>query len=272
MMGWIFQGNPDRFRIEDYLSRYPELIYWHTPRYARKIELGDRAFIWRARRNAAAIAIGTVVEHPTPASFVRHPEALAPELWIGAQPPANDYKTGIRVDEHRLNGDDKVIQRTAIRVNAILGSISFMRMANGTVFELSDDQTREMERLWGITAFDTLVHGNEGELVLRAHYIRERCSRLRKDKLDSFRAVHSSLHCEICREKEGDKYPSNCGDSRFEVHHLAPLSTAAAAVRTTLNDLVVICANCHRLVHANRNVDDNYRKLRMHFGARPANQ
>ena len=76
-MGWVFQDNPNRFDIDDYLSRYPELIYWRTPRYTADIAVGDRAFIWRAGNNSGAIAIGTVVEVATPASHVNHPNALA---------------------------------------------------------------------------------------------------------------------------------------------------------------------------------------------------
>lgn len=47
-MGWVFQGSPKQFDIDDYLSRYPELIYWRTPRYAADIAIGDRIFVWRA--------------------------------------------------------------------------------------------------------------------------------------------------------------------------------------------------------------------------------
>ena len=34
-----------------------------------------------------------------------------------------------------------------------------------------------------------------------------------------------------------------------EVHHLLPLSEVEHATRTKLEDLVILCANCHRVVH-----------------------
>ena len=63
-MSWIFQASSEKFDIDDYLSRYPELIYWRTPRYAKEIAVGDRTFIWRAGAESGLIAIGTVVESP----------------------------------------------------------------------------------------------------------------------------------------------------------------------------------------------------------------
>jgi predicted HNH restriction endonuclease len=64
------------------------------------------------------------------------------------------------------------------------------------------------------------------------------------------------------------RYPDAFGDKVFEVHHRAPLSKASAPVRTTLDDLAVLCANCHRTVHSTKDVDENFRRLRTHFARR----
>jgi len=93
LAAWVFQGNPDRFDIDDYVARYPELIYWRTPRHAKEITVGDRAFLWRSGPKAGAIAIGTVVEAPTRLSAVRHPEALATISGV----PRNPIQTSRRL-------------------------------------------------------------------------------------------------------------------------------------------------------------------------------
>jgi hypothetical protein len=36
-MSWIFQGNPNRFDIDDYLSRYT-YIYWSAPTNQKEFE------------------------------------------------------------------------------------------------------------------------------------------------------------------------------------------------------------------------------------------
>ena len=268
-MGWVFQGNPNRFDIDDYLSRYPELIYWRTPRYAADIAVGDRAFIWRAGNNSGAIAIGTVVEVATPASHVNHPNALGDDLWVSEIPDPDESKTGIHIEELRLTAADDMVPRVSVQADALLASTTLMRMPNGTVFKLSADETRAMERLWGVGAsLAAASSSTEGDRRLRSHYVRERSTRLRADKLNAFRATHGQLHCEICRQNETERYPKPCGDKLFEVHHLAPLSGASTPIRTTLDDLAVLCANCHRLVHATTAVDGNYKLLSAHFAIR----
>jgi 5-methylcytosine-specific restriction protein A len=36
----------------------------------------------------------------------------------------------------------------------------------------------------------------------------------------------------------------------IEVHHLLPLHTLKPGSRTRMHDLAVVCANCHRMIHA----------------------
>ena len=147
-MGWVFQGSPDRFDIDDYLSRYPVLIYWRTPRYAKDIALGDRAFIWRAGRESGAVAIGTVVEVPVPRMSVIHPEALSDDLWVAEKPDPDEAATGIRIDEIRLEIDQHMVPRELVRNDPDLGSTTLIRMPNASVFNLNDAETRALERLW----------------------------------------------------------------------------------------------------------------------------
>ncbi len=44
-------------------------------------------------------------------------------------------------------------------------------------------------------------------------------------------------------------YVAALGEGFCEVHHLVPLSASAESVTTTLNDLAVLCSNCHRIIH-----------------------
>ena len=49
MKGWIFQGNPTKFKIDDYLLLRNEIHWLVRPEgYAKRIEPGDIAFIWRS--------------------------------------------------------------------------------------------------------------------------------------------------------------------------------------------------------------------------------
>lgn len=265
-MGWVFQGNPDHFDVDEYLSCCPQLIYWRTRQHKRQIHLGDRAFIWRSgrpRKTSGAIAIGRIVELPKPAREVDHPEVLGDDLWIATEADPDETTTGIRLEDVKLLPEDGMVSWLTVEADPVLAKSTLIRIPRGTVFKLSDAETAALERLWGAlnvkpSAEVTVL---EGEMRLRAHFVRERSSRLRRDKLEEMRRDHGTLACEICGFHEAAAYPPPMQDRAFEVHHRLPLSISATPVRTQLADLAVLCANCHRSVHASQEVVANYENL-----------
>lgn len=271
LASWVFQGNPEKFDIDDYVARYPELIYWRTPRHAREISVGDRAFLWRSGKNAGAIAIGTVVEPPTRGSTVRHPQALGNDLWRAEEPDPEEARTGIHLDEVRLSEEDGYVARGSAQDDPDLAKATIITFPNGTVFPLDRLQTSALERLWGLSTIGDIAANapaaTEGEVRLRAHRRRERSSTLRDKKLADVRATHGQCVCSLCGIDEATRYPPTLGSKIFEVHHLAPLSKAAEPVRTTLAELAVLCANCHRAVHATPAVEQNYAALARYLRA-----
>jgi hypothetical protein len=267
-MAWIFQGNPTKFDVDDYVARYPELIYWRTPRHASQIAVGDRAFIWRSGTDAGAIALGVVVEAPTPGTKVKHPEALGNDLWRAEEPDPNEPRTGIHLQEIRLTEEEGFLPRRIAKESSELAGATIITMPNGTVFPLDPGQTAALERLWGLRASPSTPFAgseSEGQRKLRAHYRRERSNALRDKKLAEVRALHGKYVCALCTVDETSKYPHPLGKHIFEVHHVSPLARAATPVRTTLADLVLLCASCHRAVHATAEVEDNYAALASHL-------
>ena len=118
------------------------------------------------------------------------------------------------------------------------------------VSALASDIEREIElaHISVVTNTSDARVVREGQRRLRIHHSRERKSQ-RVAKLAEFRRVHGSLYCEACGFTS-TKYPLDVQDSVFEVHHIIPLSEADGLVETRLNDLAVLCANCHRAIHA----------------------
>ena len=88
----------------------------------------------------------------------------------------------------------------------------------------------------------------EGGAALATHLRRERSRQLTEAKRRSHRAEHGQLSCQACGLTETD-LPPGIGEGCFEVHHTLPLGQGKGAVVTKLDDLALICANCHRLVH-----------------------
>ena len=94
---------------------------------------------------------------------------------------------------------------------------------------------------------DSEVTFKEGRLLTLVHYRLERNRKLRARVLQS-RRRSGRLQCECCKCKSAVKN-SPISDSMFEVHHRIAISLAVER-RTSLADVAVLCANCHRMLHS----------------------
>ena len=60
---WLFQANPDRYRIHDSLKREVE-EWWNLNQHSSEVRAGDRVAIWVSGVESGIYALGTVVEGP----------------------------------------------------------------------------------------------------------------------------------------------------------------------------------------------------------------
>ena len=95
------------------------------------------------------------------------------------------------------------------------------------------------------------VDAQEGRVLTRLHTYRERDRKIVKRKKDSFRKKHGALFCEVCNFDFSSKYGER-GANFIECHHTKPVSELMPGEKTKLADLALLCANCHRMIHAAR--------------------
>ena len=102
-----------------------------------------------------------------------------------------------------------------------------------------------------LLADDAGIEAKEGRLLSRIHRYRERNAAIVKRKKASYLSQHGHLSCEVCgfnfRATYGDR-----GDGFIECHHTKAVSEISVGEATKLADLVLLCSNCHRMVHASR--------------------
>lgn len=96
----------------------------------------------------------------------------------------------------------------------------------------------------------TSVSALEGAVLQRLVAIRERDSKLRGAKIEQSRLMRGNISCETCGFDFEVAYGES-GAGFIQVHHTTPLHFSGQ-VNTTLNDLVLVCANCHQIIHRNR--------------------
>lgn len=96
------------------------------------------------------------------------------------------------------------------------------------------------------------IAGREGRLLARLHVYRERDKAFSKRVRDYYLSKgNGKIECNACREFPVNIY-GPLGHSAIEVHHKIPIEELQPDTVTTLAEMAVLCANCHRVVHSKR--------------------
>lgn len=91
----------------------------------------------------------------------------------------------------------------------------------------------------------------EGRILTRVHRSRERNQKLvAKRKAQRRTECGGALSCEACGFDFVVKYGDR-GDGFAECHHKIPLAESGTT-KTRLDDLAILCANCHRMIHVRK--------------------
>ncbi len=88
----------------------------------------------------------------------------------------------------------------------------------------------------------------EGAVMYKLHKYFERNQAIVRRKKKHFKDKNGRLFCEICGFDFELQY-GLVGKDFIECHHKTPLSELNKESNTSLEDLVLVCANCHRMVH-----------------------
>lgn len=88
----------------------------------------------------------------------------------------------------------------------------------------------------------------EGKVIYKLHKHRERNPKLNKKKKENYLKKYGKLDCEICGFDFYEIY-GELGKGFMECHHKTPLSEIEGESLTSIDDLALVCANCHRMLH-----------------------
>lgn len=142
-----------------------------------------------------------------------------------------------------------------------LTDVNWSTPASG--IRLSEGAAEELEHVWEqhlpalraeLGAAEELPAGAvEGKFSVRLVKHRSRERALRAAKLADFatKSADRRLKCEVpgCGFDFEERY-GELGRGFAHVHHLCPLADAAGPIHTRLEDLAVVCANCHAMIHS----------------------
>ena len=88
----------------------------------------------------------------------------------------------------------------------------------------------------------------EGKILSALHHYKERDKKIVEAKKLSILAKFNKLSCEACNFNFKEFYGER-GNGYIECHHLLPVSQMSLNHKTKLDDLCLLCSNCHRMIH-----------------------
>jgi predicted HNH restriction endonuclease len=88
----------------------------------------------------------------------------------------------------------------------------------------------------------------EGRSVLRKHLLKERNRKLIELAKTTRLATEDELRCDVCNISFKERY-GEIGKDFIEAHHVVPLSGLNSSTRMRIEDLALLCSNCHRMIH-----------------------
>ena len=264
MPTFLLTWNPNESSVSEIAREWQRLRSGGKPREAdwscgvnKSIEPGARVFLHRQRREPRGIvASGITVSgsyqgrHWDPDKRRQGKKAIYVDWIVDA------------VVDGFGDDDDTTLRPFAAHLapsGPVHDLISWSNM-QGSGTSVHPDAAAEMERLWathlggpGAVVDQSMIssarEGEVQEYLARSRY-RERTLRDAKITQSIAGSSDRKLRCEVpgCGFCFEDVY-GDLGKNYSHVHHLEALALAPGEVSTTLDDLAVVCANCHAMIH-----------------------
>lgn len=169
----------------------------------------------------------------------------------------NDYKewlveikwlTDVHLVQQRASGACFGIFPTQA-VTCSLDNQQFLKQELQKIFNLDFDII--LNNGFAVAEEDDELSFPEGKEVYRLHKLKERNKNLVKAAKEHHIKSDSKLCCQVCRFSFADNY-GIIGQGFIEAHHIFPISQLTEQTETKIEDLALVCSNCHRMLHRKR--------------------
>ena len=91
----------------------------------------------------------------------------------------------------------------------------------------------------------------EGKIIERIHKSRERNYKVINLAKEKFIKKNGRLFCQVCGFDFENTY-GKLGKGFIEGHHTIAVSEMSYDHKTRIEDIVLVCSNCHRMIHKKR--------------------
>ncbi len=256
MTSWIFQGNPAIFDIDGYLSNHKQ-IWWavNQKQFLGRMKIGDEAYLWRS--NSRKHSAGGIVAHGV---LIGTPEVFTSDelkqYFIEKKRAEAKPRVKITIDSIQL--EPPKVSRDILKGDPLLSKLTILRLANATNFEITNLQAKRLSELYfGLEgALESIGESDaaefpEGRTAYVLHRKRERSATLIQQAKSLAVKKFGRLFCQVCGFDFKESYGA-IGHGYIEAHHTIPVSRLNEASVTRIQDIALVCSNCHRMLHRRR--------------------
>jgi len=260
---WIFHCNPKRFNIDTYLKESSFFIYFRSKQRSQEVKIGDEVYIWRSasinnNSSRGIVCFGTIIEAPKTIDKLNYPNTLRNELWYEQSSASNDKSNllyvGIKLNDIRLSKEEGMLSSDLLMKHEYIKDQRFknsnFQHTNNLICQGDASILRQLwmgySELFHYDDFEQLY--KEGNEKLIIHLSKERNKKLIFDAKAYFKQKHGKLFCELCNFCFEDRY-AELGKDYIEAHHIKPISKIQTEEEISIKDLMMLCANCHRMAH-----------------------
>jgi hypothetical protein len=144
---WIFQGNPNVFDIDNYVTNH-RYIWWslRQEHFSDTIEINDEVFLWRSeggkRGTGGILAKAKVVGLPNE----RTDDEYAKDYWH-TDDWENSY-LAVKLEILEVKLEDGFISRLSLLEHPILKDLLILRLRQQTNYLLTLEHADELQNLW----------------------------------------------------------------------------------------------------------------------------
>lgn len=271
MTAWIFKGTPDVFDVTGYVQAVNE-VRWTVNQLRKSIKVGDAVYLYQSKgkrqkkkgggggmpRDSGIVGLLIIRELP---KFQCDAAQSLPFYLKQADRELAAVNKKWRVDLLVVTRCDfaPLLSRDELLKDEICKSLADRRETN---IKLTNDQASQLEFLISkqsssaptATALENEFGASteEGQRRQRLHLRLERNRGIVAKAKWVWAEKNPDMPCEICQMSFVQRYGEH-GRDFIEAHHRKPLGELAAdqTACTRIEDLAPVCANCHRMLHAN---------------------
>lgn len=144
---WIFQGNPDNFDIDGYISNNTDIIWLVNQGHLSPLmSVGDVVYLWRAsgkeKVDSGIVASAFITSLPS----LQGDDPSSLKYWRSAHDPLPKLRIKLRVE--KVANKKQIIKRDWLQNDPILYELSILKMAQATNYLVPAYQEARLRMLW----------------------------------------------------------------------------------------------------------------------------